>query len=772
MALGAVAVVALAYDPGSFTSWSLLAVPLIVFMGYFPMLIGRTGGGIEIGLDSCVLIFLANVVGEWNTLAVWFVGTLICQLLADKRRAVKAFNIGLGAIAGGLAVLVIHVAGGGAGASASQNLYATAASAAVYFMVDYLLSAMSLSLEEGTPLFAELAPRGALAAFFAFIAIASLGLLGALVWQGLEDGWLSTGLLAVPVVSIMVASRALSRGAEHARRLKVLFDTLVQAQGVTERTSLLEALRNGASDLLHDHRVTIRGMPPGSNEIGVRVGGSDEEQWIVAPALNRERSTANHDQAGLDALVAVADDALERLRLGEAMAYQAWHDSLTGLANRSLFMDRVGHAMEMQSRSGHGLAILFCDLDGFKRVNDMYGHAAGDALLAEVGQRIRSAVRETDTVARLGGDEFAVLLEAIDGPEEIELACQRILAGLRAPFHVLGEDVSVTTTIGVATAEPDASADSLVSRADLAMYHGKALGKNRFESYRDAFGDQRTRRLEFVESLRKALVARSLEVFYQPIVDLELGRAVGVEALVRWRRNGVLMPAEEFILAAEESGLVVALGDLVLDMVAVDAPILRTAAGQRLSVAVNVSAQQLHRDGFVEQVESMRARMGDIDLVLEVTERDFVDNEPRTSATMEALAASGVRFAIDDFGVGFSSLEYLQRLPVHILKVDKTFLTNIEGDSRACTLVRSMVVMGEALGLEVIVEGVERSTQLPHVTAHAGALTGQGYLFGMPAPLVEMVEALSDHARDWVQERPADHTGGVMSHGEPTAAHG
>lgn len=770
--LGAVAIAVLVSRPDSFMSWSLLAVPLIVFMGYFPMLIGRTGGGIEIGLDSCVLIFLANVVGEWNALAVWFVGTLIGQLLTDKRRTVKAFNIGLGAIAGGLALLVIFVADADVSPFLSErSLFATAASAAVYFLVDYLVSAMSLSLEEGTPLFAELAPRGALAAFFAFIAIASLGLLGALVWQAYGEIW-ATALLAVPVVSIMVASRALSRGTEHARRLKVLFDTLVAAQGVTERTSLLEALRNGASDLLHDHRVTIRGIPPGTNEIGVQVGGSDEEQWIVAPALNRERSTANHDQAGLDALVAVADDALERLRLGEAMEYQAWHDSLTGLANRSLFMDRVGHAMEMQSRSGHGLAILFCDLDGFKRVNDMYGHAAGDALLAEVGQRIRSAVRETDTIARLGGDEFAVLLEAIDGPEEIELACQRILAGLRAPFHLLGEDVSVTTTIGVATAEPNASADSLVSRADLAMYHGKALGKNRFESYRDAFGDERTRRLEFVESLRKALMARSLEVFYQPIVDLELGRAVGVEALVRWRRNGVLMPAEDFILAAEESGLVGALGDLVLDMVAVDAPIIRTAAGQRLSVAVNVSAQQLHREGFVEQVESMRARMGDVDLVLEVTERDFVDNEPRTSAAMEALAASGVRFAIDDFGVGFSSLEYLQRLPVHILKVDKTFLTNIEDDSRACTLVRSMVVMGEALGLEVIVEGVERSSQLPHVTAHAGAVTGQGYLFGLPAPLVEVVEALSDHARDWVRERPEGSAGDVMSHGERTAAHG
>jgi diguanylate cyclase (GGDEF)-like protein len=755
---------------------TILAVPLIAFMGYFPMLIGRTGGGIEIGLDSCVLIFLANVATPWEALLLWSLGTTIGQLVSDKRPATKAFNSGLGIIAGGLALLVISVTRASLPAS-PRDLLAMGLGAAVYFVVDYLLSATSLALEEGTSLRREVVPRGALAAFFSFLAISSLGYLGALVVYAMSlshpdrslPPW-SALLLAVPVLTILVASRALSRGGELARRLQVLFDTVVKAQSVMDRSLLLAVLRDGASDLLHDHRVTLRGSAPDSNEIGVLVPGGDEQRWIVAPALNRARSTAKDDQAGLAALVVVAEDALARLRLSNAMSHQAWHDPLTGLPNRSLFMDRVAHAMELQRRRGGHLAVLFCDLDGFKRVNDSYGHAAGDNLLTEVGRRIRGAVRETDTVARLGGDEFAVLLEEVSEPGEVQLACERVLTSMRTRFHMFGEDVSVTTTIGVALSETGGTADSLLSQADLAMYHGKGQGKNRYETYRLSFGDQRSERIEFVENLRRAVETKSLEVYYQPVVDLHSHMIVGVEALVRWRRDGMLVPPELFIPTAEQSGLIVGLGDIVLDIVTADVPKLVAAAGRTLSVAVNVSAQQLEGDGFVARMESAVEAMGPVHLTLEVTERDFVNNEPRTLAAMNALAAADVRFAIDDFGVGFSSMEYLQRLPVRILKVDKTFVTSIEHDSKACTLVRSMVVMGEALGLDVIVEGIERWSQLEHVTFHAGATTGQGYLFGRPMPCDEMVQVLTSSIQTW-PERPEQYAlAGVLSHIKPSPA--
>jgi diguanylate cyclase (GGDEF)-like protein len=758
------------FDIHTVKLWTILAVPLIVMMGYFPMLIGRTGGGIEIGLESCVLIFLANVSTPWEALVVWLLGTTIAQLLSDKRRATKAFNSGLGVIAGGLALLVISLTRADRPATL-PDLLAMGLGAAVYFAVDFFLSAISLSLQEGTSLRQEVVPTGALEAFVSFLAISSLGYLAALVVYAMSSHNLqhplplwSAVLLAVPVMTILVASRALSRGGELARRLKVLFDTVVQAQSVKDRGPLLDVLRVGAGDLLHDHRVTLRATAPGSHEIGVLVPGGDEPQWIVAPALNRARSTAKDDQAGLAALVVVAEDALARLRLSDAMAHQAWHDPLTGLPNRSLFMDRVAHAMELQRRRGGHLAVLFCDLDGFKRVNDSYGHAAGDNLLTEVGRRIKGAVRETDTVARLGGDEFAVLLEEVSDPSEVELACDRILTALRSRFNMFGEAVSVTTTIGVAMSETGGSADSLLSQADLAMYHAKSQGKNRYETYRLSFGDQRSRRIEFVENLRAAVETKSLEVYYQPVVDLHSHMIVGVEALVRWRRDGVLVPPDLFIPTSEESGLIVGLGDIVLDIVTADAPELVAAAGRTLSIAVNVSAQQLESEGFVERVQRALQAMGGVHLTLEVTERDFVNNDPRTLAAMKALAASDVRFAIDDFGVGFSSMEYLQRLPVRILKVDKTFVANIEHDSKACTLVRSMVVMGEALGLDVIVEGIERWSQLEHVTFHAGATTGQGYLFGRPMPCPEIVQLLSASIQTWPARPDAGALADALSH--------
>jgi diguanylate cyclase (GGDEF)-like protein len=730
-------------DPAFF-----LGVPLIMVMSWFPMLIGRTGGRIEIGFDSCVLIFLSLLTTPVQALAVWSVGLALGQLLTDKRRSTKAFNTGLGVVAGALALLVIHSTRGSAEGT-PRELLAVGLGAAVYFLVDFVVSAVSLSLDERTSIRRELAPTGVVPPLVAFLAIASLGYLAVLVVRrvqvGALPGW-SAALLAVPIATILVASRAQSRGSEYARRLRVLLTTAIRVQTVTTTPEVLEELRVGASDLLNDARTRLSKDPPHGSEIGVSVQGGGEQMWIVSPALNRARSTARDDQQGLAALVALAEDAFARLRLSDAMTHLAWHDPLTGLANRSLFLDRVEHAMQMQARRGGQLAVLFCDLDGFKRVNDLFGHAAGDELLTEVARRISSSVRQADTVARLGGDEFAVLLEEVGDSKEVDAACSRILQSVRVRSVVAGEDVAVTTTIGVAMSQPGTSADALLSQADMAMYYGKAHGKNRYETYRLSFGDDRLQRIELVETLRRAVEAKDLEVHYQPIVELRTGDIFGVEALVRWRRDGTLVPPDLFIRTAEESGLIVALGDIVLEMVTRDVPRLTAAAGQALHVGVNVSAQQLQRDQFATQVRAALKRMGDVNLILEVTERDFVDNDPQTVAGMTSLAATDVRFAIDDFGVGFSSIGYLQRLPVSILKIDKTFMTNIETEPRSCSLVRSMVVMGEALGLEVVIEGVETATQVEHLTQHCGASRGQGYFFDHPMPVDAMIDVLSARA--------------------------
>jgi len=745
LALGMAAVVAQAITIGAVAPVLLFGIPLIMVMGWFPMLIGRTGGGIEIGLDTCVLIFLCAVAEPVTALSVWSVGVTLGQMFSDKRPSVKLFNIALGVIAGGLALGVFGLTRSSTEPS-PRELLAAGLAGAVYFVVDFVLSALSLSLEERSSLRRELAPTGALGPLVAFLGIVALGYLASIVVRQLPP-W-SAALLVVPVATILVASRAQSRGSEHARRLKILLDTSVRVQTVTERTEVLDALRAGAADFLRDPRVGLRSTPPEGTEVGVVINvGQDEDCWVVGPARNRARATAHDDRQGMLALVAVAEDALTRLRLSGDMAHLAWHDSLTKLPNRPLFMDRVEHAAAMHARRGGQLAVLFCDLDGFKRVNDLYGHTAGDNLLVEVGTRIKSSVREVDTVARLGGDEFAVLLEDVDDLSHITGTCERILEALRRRFEIGGEEVSVTTTIGVAISASRESAETLLSHADLAMYHAKGQGKNRFETYRLSFGDERLQRIALIEALRKAIDAKDLQVAYQPVVDLRSRITYGVEALVRWRRDGVLVPPDLFIPAAEESGLIVGLGSLVLELVAADTPALRAAAGRNISISVNISAQQLHEPDFTSQVEAARATMGDVELVLELTERDFVANDQQTVTAMTELAASGIRFAIDDFGVGFSSIGYLQRLPVNVLKVDRSFLRHIEDDERACSLVRSMVVMGQALGLDVVIEGVERLTQLDHVVSHADGTIGQGYLFARPMPFEEMESLLVEQRR-------------------------
>ncbi|MDQ3094592.1 MAG: EAL domain-containing protein [Actinomycetota bacterium] len=731
----------------SFESAYLLAVPLIMVMGWFPMLVGRRGGGIEIGLDTCILIFLGTMAQPETALVVWSLGVTLGQALAEKKRSTQIFNSALGVTAGGLAILVLELTRSGAPTS-PRELLAAGLAGVVYFVVDFVVSAVSLVIDDESEIRETFSPTEIPGPLIAFMGIAALGYLGAVVVRHLPL-W-SAGLLVVPVATILVASRAQSRGAEQARRLKILLDTTVMVQTASDKAVVLELLRGGASDLLRDPRMEIRPEAPQDKEIGVAVHGSTNDLWIVGPGLSQAHSTRTDkadNQQALAALVAVAEDAFTRLQLSDDMAHQAWHDPLTGLPNRSLLMDRAEQAMATQTGRDGRLALLFCDLDGFKRVNDLFGHAAGDALLVEVGRRINACVRKDDTVARLGGDEFAVLLEGVEQTDTVTRTCERILDSLRRRSEVAGEDFSVTVTIGVAFSASRDSAETLLSHADLAMYHAKSQGKNRHEIYRLSFGDERLQRIELIEQLRRAIDDKQLEVFYQPIQDLRTREIYGVEALVRWRRDGILVPPDLFIPVAEESGLIVALGAEVLEKVAADVPKLRAAAGRTISIWVNISAPQLHDSDFISLVERTQARMGDVSLVLELTERDFVNDDQSTLAAMTALVESDVLLAVDDFGVGFSSLGYLQRLPVHILKIDHSFLTKIEDDERACALVRSMIVMGVALGLDVVIEGVEREAQLEHVVDHAGGSIGQGFLFAPPMCFRDMAAVLAQQPR-------------------------
>jgi len=717
----------------------VLGPPVIVLMSRFPLVLTRSAGGIEVGFDSAVLVFLACFDGGAGALAVWSVGQAASQLSARKRMDVKAFNVGLGILAGAGALLAMRSISS-LDHTSPRELVAIGAGCAVYFLVDYVVSGVSIALEEGSPILDAVRDSSGLAALGVFVAIDSLGYLGALVVRALP-GWASV-LLAVPVLTILVATRALSRGNEHQRRLAALFDAATAAQGLQTRAELFDVLRTHARTVVLSGGAEFRAEPPTDREIGARVSTDADDMWLVAPARDRARASVAADQRALEALASVGEQAFAKLTLVEEMGRLARHDSLTGLPNRTLFLDRVEQAVARSGRAKRQIAVLFLDLDGFKSVNDRFGHAAGDELLNTVAKRLLGCVREGDSVARLGGDEFAVLLEDAGRLEDVQHLSRRLLDGLRSEIVISGHDVVVGTSIGVALSASEDDAAALLRNADMAMYRAKALGKNRYFVYQPSLREEAIRRLELIEALRRGIAAE-LVVHYQPVVDLDTGRIDGMEALVRWQRGDVLVPPDAFIAAAEESGLIVEIGERVLAQVVADAPILVAAAGHPLSLGVNMSAHQLREPAFLDQVRAAVLALGESQLVLEMTETVVVQEDEESGEALRLLKDAGALLAIDDFGVGFSSIGYLQHLPVGMIKIDRTFTRDIDSDSRAAALVEAILLMGSALDLLVVAEGIERRTQLARLRG-SGCTIGQGFLFGRPQPLADTVDRLRD----------------------------
>jgi EAL domain-containing protein (putative c-di-GMP-specific phosphodiesterase class I) len=309
---------------------------------------------------------------------------------------------------------------------------------------------------------------------------------------------------------------------------------------------------------------------------------------------------------------------------------------------------------------------------------------------------------------------------------------------------VAGHQLTLSASIGVAFGDLGETAENMLRNADLAMYEAKSRGKHQWVEYDSALGRSRLERLELVESLRASLAVRDLRLVYQPVVRAATGFIVGVEALARWRSNGVDVPPGVFIPLAEESGLVVALGDVVLELAARDAAAVQEAAGDDIKINVNISAAQLREPDFVSKVERAVATIGESALVLEITERESVSDDEVSLQAMRDLASRGVPLAIDDFGVGFSSIAYLQDMPVQVIKTDLSFAAGIDGDERACGLLSSITMMGQALGLDVVVEGIERASQLQHIRDHVHAPYAQGYLMYRPMPLDQLLQTIAD----------------------------
>jgi diguanylate cyclase (GGDEF)-like protein len=418
----------------------------------------------------------------------------------------------------------------------------------------------------------------------------------------------------------------------------------------------------------------------------------------------------------------------------ENLTHQAFHDSLTGLPNRELFADRVVQAVARQERESRPLAVMFIDLDDFKTVNDSLGHAAGDQLLITAASRIRSALRPADTAARLGGDEFAVLIESFHGERDVAIVAQRIIEKLRNRFTVEGKELSVHGSVGIAISYGQLSAEELLRNADLAMYAAKNKGKGRYEIFDGSMQEGVMERLELKTELERALDEGQLVLKYQPIVDLENGRMVALEALVRWNHpeRGSLAPSY-FISLAEDTGLIIPIGDWVLRESLLQLRVWQTEWDSELRMTVNISGRQLQEPGFVNRVQRILAEtpMSPDSLTLEMTESILMEDTKSTVANLNALRELGVHFAIDDFGTGYSSLGYLQQFPIETIKIDKSFTQGIDKGPEDSALARAIVKLSQTLNLLSVAEGIESFDQARELRA-LGCQFGQGFHFARP----------------------------------------
>jgi len=427
--------------------------------------------------------------------------------------------------------------------------------------------------------------------------------------------------------------------------------------------------------------------------------------------------------------------AAEKTAFEAQLKHQALNDELTGLPNRRLLSDRLTHTLEVAKRAGHQVALLYIDLDGFKLVNDSLGHAIGDVLLRQAGDRLRSRVRRSDTLARLGGDEFAVVLSGLRAREEAGVVAEELLEILKPHFLVENHEISIGASIGVSLF-PDngATPAQLLQQADGAMYAAKRSGKNRMVTFSEELGTAIRERLNLETQLRNALAHEEIRVHFQPEFDVATRRLVRFEALARWTHPALgSIPPGKFIPIAEETGLIAGLGMYVMEVACREAVRWQTIAGRPVGVAVNVSSLQLMRDSFGDDVAEVLRETG-LDphlLQIELTESVMVDGARGAAEGMTRLAAMGVSLAIDDFGTGYSCLSYLPRLPFDALKIDRSFVSDLGTRPEVEAMVHSLVTLAHNLGMRVIAEGVETEQQLQRI-AELGCNEVQGYLLGRP----------------------------------------
>ncbi|WP_157873537.1 putative bifunctional diguanylate cyclase/phosphodiesterase [Kineococcus radiotolerans] len=744
----------------------VVGLPLMQLLTRFPFQINTRHAGVEVQFDVGVLIFLLCFAAPATAALAWCLCVVPTGLLQRRSWVSRVYNASIGVLFMPVALAVLELFGT-TGRAPEESRYrgleriirvdmtvpellAVSAAVIAVFVVDVAVSAVSVAIQERTSVKGELLHTGAWLAVGASVAVGGLGYLGGLVESRL-DRWAAL-LLVIPMVVTMMATRAMRTTRDVARRSEALFEAATALHTQGRRADLARALQKHARMVAGTPAAMVRSVGPAEDEIGVPVVAGDGVVLYITAPRRRDPAQRASDEKALEALASVGEAAFFRVSASEEMHGLARRDVVTGLPNRLQFAERLAQELDRAREASRldRLVVLYLDLDGFKSVNDRFGHEAGDELLRLVGSRLRDTLRGGSTVARLGGDEFAVLLPDC---QDVEGLCRRVLVALRVEVRMRGHVLRVQGSIGLSRARPGDDVGTLLRNADTAMYRAKATGKNRWVEFRPELLEEEIARLQVIEDLQQA-PAEAFVVHYQPIVDLQAGpdqdpaaRIVGLEALVRWRRDrggGVepLVGPDEFIGLAERSGTVVAIGDSVLRQVARDAASIQQHAARRLDLMVNVSPVQLRHPDFTERVAAAvrQTTSSGCRLHLEMTESVMIDDD--TVGRLRDLAETGAQLTIDDFGTGFSSLGYLRHRPFSSFKIDRSFVRDIATEPTARALVEGMVKMGQALGLTIVAEGVEHPEQA-EILRDMGCHLAQGHLYCRPLALEDIQGVLS-----------------------------
>ena len=456
-----------------------------------------------------------------------------------------------------------------------------------------------------------------------------------------------------------------------------------------------------------------------------------------------------HPSGDVHNYVAVMTDLSASKDAEERIEHQATHDPLTGLPNRTLFLDRLANACSRATREHEEAALLMLDLDRFKLVNDSLGHAAGDQLLRETAGRLLGCVRETDTVARIGGDEFTIIVPNLREIKDVEIVAKKILKELTEPFDVgASEPAFVSASIGIATTPTDATTpDSMMKYADMAMYQAKDEGRNNYRFFSDKMNEDLLQRTEMVRDIHRALANNEFDVYYQPILDSNSGCLVGAEALLRWNRpDGKQVPAVEFITVAEDTGLIIPIGEAVLEKVVNSLVAWRRAGAAPVRVSINLSRRQLRDSNAFEHIrERLTASSISPDsLEFEISEIVLKDETPAIRDALKKLGGFGVGLSVDNFGTGYTSLQHLRKVPVTALKIDKLFIGNLMAEDDNAVLTDAIIAMAHSLGIRIVAEGVESDEQWQRLRERSCDFI-QGYLVSKPLAESEFLALLTSH---------------------------